>query len=289
MTGDFGTIGIAVLACVVLVIIGFMVGGLIRRKREDAEWSKSLNSCVRASEMASKSRFQHITDTDKDHVFSPKDLGFEDRDDDPDPDGDEDDDSWDEEEDEEEGPPVPEWRAAHYYCNDCGGEFRMPEGIVPKKCPFCDADTIMDMDEDEPDVEEDSLLFVCPHCKREFHMRDGETPDMCPFCGAERGACDDWAVYVGELALLQGYWVCPECGQEFRLDNDTEAPKFCPSCEAEFATADKYPVPEEDEPSTYTCRACGGTVVLLDSDRPVHCPHCGRRGTLEEVADKSED
>ena len=172
MTGDFGTIGIAVLACVVLVIIGFMVGGLIRRKREDAEWSKSLNSCVRASEMASKSRFQHITDTDKDHVFSPKDLGFEDRDDDPDPDGDEDDDSWDEEEDEEEGPPVPEWRAAHYYCNDCGGEFRMPEGIVPKKCPFCDADTIMDMDEDEPDVEEDSLLFVCPHCKREFHMRD---------------------------------------------------------------------------------------------------------------------
>ena len=84
-----------------------------------------------------------------------------------------------------------------------------------------------------------------------------------------------------EVMLREAFWVCDECGQEFRLDSDS-APRFCPGCGAPVADDDDV-APDEYGASTYSCPKCFTKFSLLDGGFPECCPSCGYGNRPEDT------
>lgn len=77
------------------------------------------------------------------------------------------------------------------------------------------------------------------------------------------------------MFLRQTFWVCQECGQEFRLLSEGAIPEKCPYC-GETGYDDINPTEDEIYAKIYTCPACGQMTQMLDGDEMEHCPYCGK-------------
>lgn len=78
------------------------------------------------------------------------------------------------------------------------------------------------------------------------------------------------------------FWVCDECGQEFRLRDGT-VPVKCPNCDA-FGYDEDEAADDEEYAESFTCPACGEVTEMLDGDEPINCPYCGL--DIEEYKDR---
>lgn len=76
------------------------------------------------------------------------------------------------------------------------------------------------------------------------------------------------------MRLRESFWVCDDCGQEFRLLDGSLPPLRCPNCGAPKAD-DSIVAEDEYYAETYICPVCGRKVVMLDGEEPEYCPYCG--------------
>ena len=76
------------------------------------------------------------------------------------------------------------------------------------------------------------------------------------------------------MRLRESFWVCDDCGQEFRLPDGRLPPLRCPSCGATKA-GDSIVADDEYDAETYICPVCGRKVMMLDGEEPEYCPYCG--------------
>lgn len=263
------------LALLVILILLVCIHNLLKKRREDQEWSGSLASAAKASEMDHKPSCHTAQDSNSFLRVCEED-------------NEDDGDDWDDEDDEEEESPEIYFRPGFYVCDDCGAEFRLTDGVIPKRCPSCGVATFKEEDE-EPEDEEDTVRQRCPHCGKEFLTLDGEDPDYCPYCESERDACEDWAVYVGAIGFRRGYWTCYNCDHEFRMNEDGDIPRVCPNCGETLVNQDPKDLHgDEDESVNYKCRSCGKAFTYRDAKTdsrhiPIYCPHCGAKGTLSDT------
>ena len=77
------------------------------------------------------------------------------------------------------------------------------------------------------------------------------------------------------IQLRQAFWVCDDCGQEFRIPDSTLPPLKCPNCGVIRYVKDEIP-DDEKFAVTHECPLCHRHIQMLDGDTPEHCPYCGQ-------------
>lgn len=82
------------------------------------------------------------------------------------------------------------------------------------------------------------------------------------------------------MCLRESFWVCDDCGQEFRLLDGSLPPLRCPNCWAMKAD-DSIVADDECDAETFICPVCGRKVKMLDGKEPEYCPYCGNEPNEE--------